>query len=180
MNARSPAIVSLPETRRARKRITHWGKGAFAGVIGGALFITVEMFLIQAFGGGSIWDPVRLSASITLGNRAVAVSTPFTFDIFFVGMLMHFVLSILYAVILGLLIRKLKPAAALAVGAVFGLVLYLFHFYGLAAFYPWVAGWRNWIVIVSHLIFGISTAWIFSHLHRRQLMQEAAALSKDG
>lgn len=180
MNAHSPAIASLPETRRPRKRITHWGKGAFAGLIGGALFITVEMFLMQVFGKGSLWDPVRLSASIALGNRAVATSTPFTSDILFVGMFMHFILSILYAVVLGLLIRKLKPPAAVLVGAAFGLALYLFHFYGLAAFYPWVAGWRNWIVIVSHLVFGMSTAWIFSHLHRRQLLQEAVALSKNG
>jgi hypothetical protein len=58
-------------------------------LIAGALFIALEMALLQLFGKGNIWDPVRLSASITLGNRAVPTSTPFTFDIFFVGMMIH-------------------------------------------------------------------------------------------
>src|SRR5277367_764279 len=98
MNASSTNISSqnapalIQGQARNRKRITRWGKGTFAGLIAGALLITVEMLLIGIFGRGNIWDPVRLSASITLGNRAMASSTPFTFDIFFVGMLMHFVL----------------------------------------------------------------------------------------
>ena len=165
------AHARVPE----RKRITRWGKGAIAGLIAGALFITVEMFLMEAFGRGNMWDPLRLSASITLGDRAVATSTPFTFDILFVGMLMHFVLSIWYAVVLGMLIRKLKPVTAMLVGAGFGLLMYLFHFYALTAFYPWVANWRNWIVIVTHLLFGMSAAWVYSHLHMRQLMREVAS-----
>jgi hypothetical protein len=173
-NAHPQAQAQAPE----RKRITRWGKGAFAGLIAGTLFITVEMFLMEAFGKGDIWDHVRLSASITLGNRAVVTSTPFTFDIFFVGVLMHFVLSIWYAVVLGMLIRTLKPAAAVSVGAGFGLLMYLFHFYGLAAFYPWVANWRNWIVVVTHLIFGMSAAWVYSRLHVRQLMREVGSSSE--
>src|SRR5260221_1885643 len=112
MNGQSSDALShsghaeAPAESTGRKRITRWGKGAYAGVIAGALFITVEMFLIEAFGKGNIWDPVRLSASIAMGNRVVATSEPFTFDIFFVGMLVHFVLSIWYAVVLGMLIRK--------------------------------------------------------------------------
>ena len=182
MNAQSTNISSenaqalVQAQARKRKRIARWGQGAVAGVIAGALFMAVEMFLMEASGRGNIWDPVRLSASITLGNRAVATSTPFTFDIFFIGMLMHFVLSIWYAVVLGLSIRKLKPAAAVLVGAGFGLLMYWFHFYGLTAFYPWVASWRNWIVVVTHLVFGMSAAWIYSQLHMRQLMCEAGSL----
>jgi hypothetical protein len=166
---------ALPEPAR----ITHWGKAIFAGLIAGALFVAVEMFLLGITGKGSLWEPVCLSASITLGNRAVATSTPFTFDIFFVGMLMHFVLSIWYAAVLGMLIRKLPPVAAAIVGAGFGLLMYLFHFYGLTAFYPWVANSRSWIVVVSHLAFGVSAAWTYNHLHTRQLMREAGWSPED-
>ena len=161
-----------------RKRITRWAKGAWSGVIAGALFMTVDMFLTEVFGRGSIWDPVRLSASIAMGDRAVTASTPFTFDIFFVGMLVHFVLSIWYAVVLGMLIYKLKTGAAMLVGAGFGLLLYILHFHGLTALYPWVASARSWIVIVTHLVFGVSAAWVYSHLHVRQLMHRAGLLSE--
>jgi hypothetical protein len=179
MNVQSTSISSpnahpLTQAQRPeRKRITRWGKGSIAGLIAGALSITVEMALVQASGRGNIWSPVRLSASITMGSQAVADSAPFTFDIFFIGMMMHFVLSILCAVILGMLIHKLKPAAATVVGAGFGLLMYLFEFHGLTVLYPWVAHWRNWIFIVAQLIFGMSAAWIYIHLHMRHLMREA-------
>jgi hypothetical protein len=120
-----------------------------------------------------MWEPVRLSASVVMGDRAVATSAPFTFDIFFLGIFMHFVLSILYTVILGMIIRRLKAPTAVLVGAVFGLGLYLFHFYGLASWYPWVANERNWMTVVAHLIFGIAAAWMYSHLHSRDLLPES-------
>jgi hypothetical protein len=36
-----------------------------------------------------------------------------------------------------------------------------------------VASSRSWIVLVGHLVFGMSAAWIYIHLHVRQLMREA-------
>jgi len=156
-----------------RKRITRWIKGGWVGAVAGALFITVEMFLFAATGEGSLWEPVRLSASIAMGSRVVATSAPFTFDIFFIGMLVHFVLSILYAVILGMIIRNRQPGAAVLVGAIFGLALYGLHFYGLAMVYPWVANARGWIAVAAHVLFGVSAAWMYNHLHVRELMREA-------
>jgi hypothetical protein len=168
------AQVQFPE----RKRITRWAKGAYGGLLAGTLFLAVEMFLLEAFGRGSIWDPVRLSASLAMGDQAVAKSVPFTADILVVGMLVHYVISIWYAVVLGLLIRKLKPGTAALAGAMYGVVLYFLHFYGLTGLYPWVANERSWIVVIPHVVFGMSAAWIYSHLHVRYLMREKGLLSE--
>jgi hypothetical protein len=168
-NVSSVAGPHIPE----RRRITRWIKGGWVGVIAGALFMAVEMFLMAACRHGDMWDPVRLSASIVMGNQAVATSTPLSFDIVFIGLFMHFVLSILYAVILGMIIRRLKARTAVLVGAGFGLLLYLFHFHGLAAWYPWVASERNWITVVGHLVYGIAAAWMYTHIHVRELMKES-------
>jgi hypothetical protein len=146
--------------------------GLLAGTVAGLL----EMVLLQAAGRGGMWDPVRLSASIALGNQAMTASAPFTFDIFFVGMLVHYVVAIWYAVVLGMIIRKMKPATAVIVGAVFGLLIYLLNFHGLSGLYPWVANSRNWIFCVGHVAFGTAAAWIYSQLRRRQLMHEAGLL----
>ncbi len=168
-----PTQPQTPERDLGRKRITRWGKGAYAGIIAGALFLALEMFLTGKFGSGAIWDPVRLSASVAMGNAVVAHERPITSDILFVGLLVHFLLSIWYAVLLGILIHKLKPGLAVLGGAGFGLLMYLFHFYVLAGIYPWVVNFRGGIALVTHLIFGISVAWIYSRLNVRQLMREA-------
>lgn len=177
MTANATDMSSIAEPRGSeRKRVTRWIKGGWVGAIAGALFLSVEMFLMGACR-GDMWEPVRLSASIVMGNRVAATSAPLSFDIVFTGIFMHFVLSILYAVILGMIIRRLSAGAAVLVGAGFGLVLYLFHFYGLAAWYPWVVNDRNWITVVSHLTFGIAAAWMYSHLHARDLLRESGLYS---
>ena len=42
--------------------------------------------------------------------------------------------------------------------------MYLVHFYGLTALYPWVAEARDWINVVTHLVFGLAAAWSYQHL----------------
>ena len=47
---------------------------------------------------------------------------------------------------------------ALLLGAVFGLLLYLINFYGFTAIWPWFENARNWVSVVSHLIYGVILA----------------------
>jgi hypothetical protein len=169
--------VGLPPLTEGR-RITRWAKGVWAGLVSGTLFLTVEMFLLEALGRGSMWEPLRRSAAIAMGPAVVEAPRAFTADIFVVGALLHYTVAICYAVILGMLIRKLQTPAALACGAGFGLLLYVAHFHGLTAFYPWVADARAWTTVVAHLAFGISAAWIYSHLHIRQLMRDQGLLAE--
>ena len=152
-----------------RERISRWTKGVWTGLIAGTVLLGAQMFLAVEAGSGTVWNPIRLSASIALGSQAIAASAPFTFGILAIGVLVHFLISIWYAVVLGLFIRRLKYGMALLVGAGFGLLLYFVHFYGLTSMYPWVVNARGWIPVISHLAFGMSAAWVYSHLHMREL-----------
>jgi hypothetical protein len=145
----------------------------WSGLAAGTLAVLLEMVLLQASGRADIWGPLRLSASIILGDRVVTTSAPFSFTIFFVGTLVHYTAAILYAMVLGMIIRKRKVTTAVAVGAVFGLCLHFLHFYALASLYPWLVNARNWIVIVAQVAFGVSAAWFYKHFCLRQLTQEA-------
>ncbi len=46
-----------------------------------------------------------------------------------------------------------------AAGVVFGLLVYVFHFYGMTALFPWFAMARNWISILAHAVFGLVLAY---------------------
>ena len=72
-------------------------------------------------------------------------------------MIVHFVLSIALAMILAVLLfmTAVGPGAAVAIGAVFGMVVYVINFYGFPEVFPWFAMARNWITIVSHIVFGV-------------------------
>ena len=69
------------------------------------------------------------------GLESFPARPPATFDpgILMMAMVVHLALSVLFALVLALMIARLGFGAALAVGAAFGLGLYLINFYGMTA-----------------------------------------------
>lgn len=76
-------------------------------------------------------------------------------------MLVHSALSAVLGIVFALIAGRLSMSngALVAVGALFGLAVYLVNFYGFTAVFPWFEMTRNWITIVSHLVFGAVLAW---------------------
>lgn len=146
-----------------------WTAAMLSGIIAGAVFLILALLLVPVLLGGSPWELPRMIAAIVLG---AGVLTPVTFDIGIVltAVVMHFALSVIYAIIFALIFSRLQLGPALLAGLGGGLVLYLVNFYGFTALYPWFTTARNWVVILDHLVFGVVTAWFYvtmirSHTH---------------
>lgn len=136
-----------------------WRAAIGSGTIAGAIFIILEMVLFPVAGLGSPWAPIRMIAAIVLGPGVLPPPDTFSLAIFLVAMVVHFSLSILYATIYAVIWRgflrlDLPWPTALPQG-LFGLVIYLINFYGFAALFPWFAGERNWVSIVTHITWGL-------------------------
>jgi uncharacterized membrane protein YagU involved in acid resistance len=84
------------------------------------------------------------------------------------AMVVHFPLSILYAIILGFVVQRMGIGAAVGIGAAYGLALYLVNFYGFTAIFPWFAMARNWVSITAHIIFGAVAAWAYVMIRERR------------
>jgi uncharacterized membrane protein YagU involved in acid resistance len=83
----------------------------------------------------------------------------------------HFALSVILALVLAWIVSRwhLNTGLAVAAGAVFGLVIYLVNFYPVAsALFPWFAMARNWISILSHVVFGMAVAWVYVEMAARK------------
>lgn len=143
--------------------------GALAGLIAGAVFLVLEMMMVPLFLGGSPWGPPRMIAAIAMGSDVLP--PPATFDLAAVGvaMVIHFILSVVFAIVLAFVIARIPATMALLAGAVFGLGLYVVNFYGFTAVFPWFAMARNWVSIVSHIVFGLVAAWTYVLLTRRSV-----------
>lgn len=127
-----------------------------AGLIAGAVFIALEMALVALLQGMSPWAPPRMIAAIALGEGVLPPPDTFDAGIVAVAMAIHFVLSVLLAVVLGWAISRssLRLTASVVGGTVFGLVVYFVDFYGFTAVFPWFAMARGTISIVAHAVFG--------------------------
>jgi uncharacterized membrane protein YagU involved in acid resistance len=143
----------------------------WAGLIAGAVFMMLEMIMVPVFMGGSPWGPPRMIAAIVLGQDVLPTAdqpASFDFGVLMAAMMLHFILSIIYAVIFGWICRKLSLGIAVLVGVVGGLLIYFINFYGFTAAFPWFAMARSWVSIVSHIMFGAVAAYSFKKLYQPQ------------
>jgi hypothetical protein len=132
-----------------------------AGIIAGAVFIILEMTMVPSFAGGSPWGPPRMIAAIVAGKTVLpTIGTQATFNlgIFIVAMLVHFILSAIFALILAGSVTGRSVGVGALVGGAFGILLYLINFYVFTALFPWFAMARTWITVFTHVVFGIVAA----------------------
>lgn len=146
-----------------------WSAAVWAGVISGAVFMMLEMIMVPMFLDGSPWGPPRMIAAMVLGQDVLPPPATFDFVILMAAMVVHFVLSILYAIVLALIVRRWTMGPAVLVGGGFGLGLYLANFYVFTAVFPWFANARNWVSIFAHIMFGVVAAWAYKALESRRV-----------
>ena len=140
----------------------------WSGLIAGLVFMMLEMVLVGTVGGGSPWAPPRMVAAIGLGKDVLPPPATFDPGVMAAAMMIHFVLSAILGIVFALIVSRWASGtgAALIAGALFGLVVYLVAFYGFTSVFPWFAMARNWMSVVSHLMFGAVLGWTYHKLAR--------------
>lgn len=148
----------------------------WAAIVAGIVFMVFEMVLVGTVGGGSPWGPPRMIGAIALGRDVLPPPATFDLGVFVVAMVIHFLLSIVLAIVLGWIISRwrLDLLASMAGGAVFGLLVYFVHFYGFTALFPWFAMARTWITVVAHILYGLVLGWTYHALAVRHFARTAA------
>jgi len=96
-----------------------WKAAILAGLIGGAVFLMIEMILLVVTG-EMPWAPLRMMAAMVTGDRDGVRPPPATFDtmIMVVAMVVHVILSFLLAIVfarvlsvgVSALVRRLRSA----------------------------------------------------------------------
>ncbi|HEY2863640.1 MAG TPA: sodium:proline symporter [Casimicrobiaceae bacterium] len=139
----------------------HVGAAVYAGIAGGILGTIVQIVLWAVF--AENWPTIlfrdaRFAAAIVMGRSVLPPPATFDWPIMLVATLVHFALSILYALILAGLIARRPTASAVVTGAVYGLLLYAVNMFGFTVIFPWFAASRDWITAAAHGAFGAAAA----------------------
>ena len=152
-----PNVTTAP--RDELHSITDWRAGAWAGVIAGVAFMMLEMGMVWMFMGESPWAPPHMIAAMALGKDVLppeGTYAPFSMKIMMTAMIIHLVLSIVYGLIVAWLVHRFDWGGGLAIGAAFGLAIYIINFYLIApVVFPWFTMAQNWISASTHILFGV-------------------------
>lgn len=161
------AVESRPNTRAI-----DWSAAVWAGVIAGIVFMMMEMLLMPLFGfAPNMWAPPRMIAAIGLGRDVLPMPEGpppnFGMTVMLVAMMIHFATSIMFGIVVAFLIRNLATGAAIVVAITAALLLYGFVFYIMTAGpWPWFAMGRNWVNIMTHIVFGAIVGWWYKRRAR--------------
>lgn len=133
----------------------------FAGLVAGVV-ATVAQIVLWWLAGMPLPDlffrDARLTAALVMGSGVLPPPSTPQWDVLLVATLIHFTLSIAYALIPAHLAGRLRTGPTLLVGASYGLLIYVVNLYGLTLLFPWFAVARDWVSLVTHLVFGVSLA----------------------
>lgn len=152
-----------------RQHQPDWPAAAVAGLAAGAVLMVLELFWSTLVSGDSPWVVSNMISAIVIGPTALQ-SSDFSVTVVAVGLAAHYVLGVVFGLVLAAIIVPFRldstMGMVLLVGALFGAVLYLLNFYGMTRFFPWFAELRGAPTVVTHLIFGVTTAFLYWKFNR--------------
>src|SRR5882672_1150764 len=153
--------MELPlRSLHAERRAPNWPVAAVSGFAAGAVLMVLDLLWSSVAEGGGPWRTSHMIAPIFTGPDVAQPSNfSFSFGIVSIALAVHYVLGIAFGLVLAAIMVPLRldssAPKALLTGAVFGLVLYLINFHGMARAFPWLAELRGWPTIAAHLVFGV-------------------------
>lgn len=152
----------------------------WAGIIAGLVFLILEMVMVPLFLDGSPWGPPRMIGAIVMGEEVLPPPATFELNVVLAAVILHLVLSIIYAMVIGYVIRSTSFGIALTFGAIAGFVIYLLNFYLMTDIWPWFEKARNWVSIFAHVIFGLAASWAYMKLSEPEISQARSSIDPFG
>ncbi|HKX44963.1 MAG TPA: hypothetical protein VJO99_27645 [Burkholderiaceae bacterium] len=153
-----------------------WLAAVVAGLAGGAVLMVLELLWGAATSDTGPWRASQLVAALVLGPGTLQASAAtFQADVVGTALVTHYALGIAFGVAFGVVatgfgIDRRMPVALLF-GALFGVLLYLFNFYGMVRFFPWFVELRDWAMAIEHVVFGMVAALLYAKLERGERVQ---------
>ena len=152
------------ESRDRLVQLVDWSAAVWAGIVGGAIFLLMNLFVTPLLMGGNAWVQVRLLASVVLGARILAPPATFDAGALAAALAVNFALAILFALLVAWVLHRWGLVVGIVGGAVLGLALYLVDFYSLTCFFPQFFAMNGRGYLLSHVVFGAVVGGVYEAL----------------
>ena len=142
--------------------------GLWAGWIAGVVDHAVLIAAMLAYG-LSPWIHARATAAMVLGPGVLQENSP---RVFLAAVAVHFALSLVYGVVVARLVRGRGWGAAIAIGAGFGLAVWMVNYYVISPLaFPWlVPNGTLPGMPFAHLVLGVTAAACYLRLRALRIM----------
>lgn len=134
----------------------------WAGIVSGLLFLLLYLFLMPLAVGGDASVLLQYLASIVLGPETVlSASTPLVVS---TALIVHFVLAMIWAVLITIVIHRWGMIVGILLGGLLGLAIYGINFFSFILFFPWFWPLNSTLFALIHVVFGALVGGIYEYL----------------
>lgn len=156
----------MTSLRTEVRHLMDWKAAVIAGLIAGAIFLLVLLVAYPLVTGGTPWTVFRFMGAIILGESVLPPPTTFDAGVVVTAVLLHFILSVIYTLVLAFIVHRWGILITVIGGALFGLALYLINFFTFTMFFPWFYPARAWPFSVVHILFGAIAGGVYELLEK--------------
>ena len=155
------------------KHVT-WRAVLIAGVAAGTVFLITNLALLPLVLDVKPGLILRYFAGLVMGSD---VLTDDGTEILLVGLLVHYALSLVFALPITIVVHRFGLGVGILGGAVLGLALYSINFYTLTNWAEWFFALKSTVLLFSHVLFGAVAGGVyelFDHYDQPILKERAA------
>ncbi len=146
------------------RQLVDWSAAAWAALIGGTLFLLINLILTTTALDGNPWIVIRLIASIVMGPEILAPPATFHAGALAAALVIHYVLSFAFTAVVVIALHRWGLIVGILGGALMGLFLYLINFYSFTYFFPQFFAMNTWVMAFTHVLFGAAVGGIYEAL----------------
>lgn len=139
-------------------RHVSWRAVLISGLAAGTLFLLIDFLLAPGVLQVDAGLMLRYFAALVMGS---AVLTQIGSQIMIVGILVHYALSLAFALIIAIVVHRWGLLVGIVGGAVLGLAIYSINLYTLTLFFQWFFAINSTVIIISHVVFGAVAGGIY-------------------
>ena len=156
----------MTSLRTQVRHLMDWKAAVIAGLMAGAIFLLVLLVAYPLATGGTPWTVFRFIGAIILGETVLPPPTTFDAGVVVTAVLLHFILSVIYTLVLALIVHRWGILISVIGGVLFGLALYLINFFTFTMFFPWFYPARAWPFSIGHILFGAIAGGVYELLEK--------------
>lgn len=146
---------------QAIQRNVAWRAIPFAGLIAGTVFLLMMLVLSPLLLQIDPSITLRYFASLVMGTSAL-VSDNASFLL--VGVLVHYILSIVFTLVIAVVVHKWGLGVGIIGGAILGLSFYGINLYTGTLIFEWFFAIDSPLLVISHIIFGAVAGGVYETL----------------
>lgn len=135
-----------------------WRAVPIAGLIAGTVFLLVNVILTPVVLEVDSTLVLRYFGSLMLGENVILEDGA---DAIIVGVVLHYLLSILFTLVIAIVIHRWGLTIGIVGGSILSLSIYAINFYTLTIWFEWFFAINSDVLLLSHVLFGAVAGGVY-------------------